>query len=283
MNEKQKIDALLTAGRRYCLRESLAARTAGRESTEEQTQTGEFFLCRLREEIERFYPSEFESLEEARKVIRLAAETWCPDPDLYEPGEDEREIIESERADFIAYLQSCGEEFLAEVAPLPYCHVLTREESRDIWRRVEERWGIRERIWYPLTDIQIEDEVIAFRTTPFATGLGSEPLRKSLLDRGVKAIYLLFETRQNSPEYEMDVSMFDLGDNVHGDRPERPGWWFETFWTSRELDWLIYFSHEDTFAVGGSWLIDAIKAAWPDWDKCEVNATNWTDIEDAVD
>lgn len=279
MNENQKIDALLTAGRRYCLRDSFRARMAGREGTEEQRRAGEFFLCRLREEIERFYPSEFGSLENAREMIRLAAETWNPDPDAYQPDERENAAIEAERAGFVAFLESCGDEMLAKVAPLPYCHVLTKDDSHGVWGRVEERWGVRERIWYPLTDIQIEDEVIAFRTTPFVTGLGSEPLRKALAGRGVRTIYLLFETRENSPEYEMDVSMFDLGDNVHGNRPERPGWWFETFWTSRELDWLIYFSHEDTIAVGGKWLIDTIKATWQDWEKFEVNAANYMNIK----
>ena len=38
----------------------------------------------------------------------------------------------------------------------------------------------------------------------------------------------------------------------------------EGYWSSGDLDWIIYASHESSVAVGG-WLLGAVKQRWPDW------------------
>jgi hypothetical protein len=37
------------------------------------------------------------------------------------------------------------------------------------------------------------------------------------------------------------------------------------YWSSRELDWLIYLSHEESLTFAGRWLVEAIKEALPNW------------------
>ena len=37
----------------------------------------------------------------------------------------------------------------------------------------------------------------------------------------------------------------------------------EVFWTSRELDWVLYVSHEHSITVAGDWLVAGVKAIWP--------------------
>ena len=39
----------------------------------------------------------------------------------------------------------------------------------------------------------------------------------------------------------------------------------EKYWTTGEMDWLIYASHESSITVAGAWLIEAIKEIWPSW------------------
>jgi hypothetical protein len=33
------------------------------------------------------------------------------------------------------------------------------------------------------------------------------------------------------------------------------------------MDWLIYASHESSITVAGDWLLEAVKAEWPEWEQ----------------
>ena len=50
-------------------------------------------------------------------------------------------------------------------------------------------------------------------------------------------VWELNESRLD-PEYEMDTRLCDFAGN-------------ETYWSSRELDWLVYVSHESSIAFTG--------------------------------
>lgn len=39
----------------------------------------------------------------------------------------------------------------------------------------------------------------------------------------------------------------------------------EGFWTSGNMDWIIYASHDGTITFGGEWLINELKSSWGDW------------------
>ena len=64
----------------------------------------------------------------------------------------------------------------------------------------------------------------------------------------------MWELREHGPSYEIELSEFD---------PSYTG--AEGFWSSAELDWLLYASHESSITVGGESLIAAITHAWPEW------------------
>jgi len=57
------------------------------------------------------------------------------------------------------------------------------------------------------------------------------------------------------PEFEMDPRLCSF---------VRRG---ETYWSSGELDWLVYSSHEESITFAGRWLVGAVKAAWPTWSE----------------
>jgi hypothetical protein len=37
------------------------------------------------------------------------------------------------------------------------------------------------------------------------------------------------------------------------------------------MDWIIYFTHEETVTIGGEWLVETVKTKWKDWK----NYINW--------
>ena len=61
--------------------------------------------------------------------------------------------------------------------------------------------------------------------------------------------------RKATPEYELELSVFEPYHNGAGG-----------YWCSEPMDWVIYASHEESITIGGEWLIEAIKRAWPGLD-----------------
>ena len=41
----------------------------------------------------------------------------------------------------------------------------------------------------------------------------------------------------------------------------------EGFWTTAEMDWLIYASHESSITFGGDWLIEAMQSFLPEFHR----------------
>ncbi len=56
------------------------------------------------------------------------------------------------------------------------------------------------------------------------------------------------------PEYEIELAHFEAAYDGR-----------EGYWTSGEMDWLIYASHESSITVAGEWLLEAVKSVWPEW------------------
>jgi len=62
---------------------------------------------------------------------------------------------------------------------------------------------------------------------------------------------------ESSAEYEQEISAF------------RPTYGFngEGFWCCKQMDWVIYASHENSITFGGEWLINKVKGAWSNWES----------------
>jgi hypothetical protein len=91
---------------------------------------------------------------------------------------------------------------------------------------------------------------VAFKTRAFDEAVAPERLRGALAARGIQRVW---ELREYGPEYEEAVAMLD---------PYYNG--AEGYWSSGDLDWIIYASHESSVTVGG-WLLQDVKAIWPSW------------------
>jgi hypothetical protein len=93
-------------------------------------------------------------------------------------------------------------------------------------------------------------DVVAFKARAFHDAVGHESLVAILGAHGIERVW---ELREYGPECEENVSLF------------KPHYNFaEGYWSSGDLSWIIYASHESSVTVGG-WLLQEVKVMWPSW------------------
>jgi hypothetical protein len=265
--------ALHTAARRYCLerhaywsdRYAEIVRKRGDRQRDGYHYTAEALatfprynvLNAIRIELEKTDPTKFGELENTRSLLVAAGET-ADDEFTREPiGEIDAGAIAEERASFCRHIRGLQPSDLKVVEPLPYRRVLTTAESQSIWSRLRTRWEIANGYWYPVADCKLPG-VIAFHSNAFEKAVTDEQLRAILVERGISRIW---ELREYGPEYEVDVSLLE---------PRYNG--AEGYWSSDDLDWIIYASHEASVTVGG-WLVAHVKVLWPSWEAHVWSAT----------
>ncbi|QDU18220.1 hypothetical protein ETAA1_01030 [Urbifossiella limnaea] len=198
-------------------------------------------------EIERLVPADLGNLDAARELILLAGEVA---DDLFTrppKGAIERRAMAEERAAFRAHVAGLTAADLTAVEPLLYRRVLTEAESQSLWVRLRDRWCIGACYWYPL-DGDPPPGVEAFDAAAFDLAFPPDRLRRHLVARGIGRVWALHEF---GPEFEIAVEQFE------------PYYAFvEGYWSSGNLDWIVYASHESSVTVGG-WLLDELRTAWP--------------------
>jgi hypothetical protein len=206
-------------------------------------------LNAIRLELDRMEPAGLPGLEETRALI-LEAGINARDMFTDNPiGPIDAEAMRTEREAFIEFVRRLSATDLVGVEPLPYNHVISDEESKRLWQQLRARWNIPEGYWYPLAERSV-DHIEAFQDRYFLEFCSSFSLRNLLASRGISRIW---ELREHGLEYEQGLEIFD---------PYYDG--TEGYWSSGDLDWIIYASHESSITVGG-WLLDEIKKAWPEW------------------
>lgn len=266
---------LHNAARKYCIdRADELAEIHKQSDTDEEKQeqgAGISLLIAILLEIERAVPKDFDSGDEAHEYLLMAGKKaqvlgYHTEGSgdgrrvvsrAYNWTETERKALESARADYITYVTDLSLEKAASVERVPYRHVLTGAKRFRVAWKLEERWGVspREHYWYPLLDVEIPSDVdvLALQELWFYKEVGAERMRSILLARGITRIWELQESIISS-EYELDPRLCSF-------------WGNETYWSSPELDWLVYVSHESSITFAGTWLVDAIKKSWPNWQQ----------------
>lgn len=265
---------LHTAARRYCLERHAywckryseivrkgGDRQRGYHYTPEALATFPRYnvLNAIRIEIERIDPADLLDVDNTRQRLVLAGETAQDDFTARPIGEIDKRTMAEERTNFCRYIGSFEVSNLNSVENLPYRRVLTTQESRTIWSRLRSRWQIPEGHWFPLAECRLPD-VVAFESKSFDDAVAYERLRDILASHGIERVR---ELREYGPEYEEDLALFEPCYNGA-----------EGFWSSGDLDWIIYASHENSVTVGG-WLLGELKAIWPSW-----QAHTWTGVFD---
>ena len=208
-------------------------------------------LNAIRVELDRIEPATLESFDETRALV-LAAGVNAPDMFTRDPsGPIVAEAMADEREKFCAFVRALAEPDLLDTEPLPYNRVLTDSEFKDVWRRLSEKWNITEHRWYPLAESSVTG-IEAFQARHFENFCSSFALDKLLASHGVNRVW---ELREYGPSYEQELSLFD---------PRYNG--AEGYWSSEEIDWILYAPHESSITIGG-WLLEEIKKAWPEWSQ----------------
>lgn len=200
------------------------------------------------ETLERLEPSEVPAPPVGADYLIplvLAAEN---DATRHLEGDVERRAINEEREASAAYLRSVSDHALRAVDPLPYRRVLKRQEAEDIWGRIKRAWGIDRWYWFPLAETA-HDRVVAFQAPYFERDGMPEAIGRALTRRGIQRVW---QIREHGPSYELGIDALDL---VYDGA--------EAFWSSSELDWVVYASHEGSITVGGDWLLEIVQTAWP--------------------
>lgn len=163
-----------------------------------------------------------------------------------------QKAIREEAEDFKVYVQNLTTRDLSHVGPLPYRRVLTNEESEQIWAQVRATWAIESHYWFPLTEAVVPNSILAFHIDYFQRIDGHNLIREALQEHGVSAIFLLHEF--GDPNYEIELRIFEPSYRDGG----------EQYSTSRQMDWIVYASHESSITVGGAWLIHALRSLHPE-------------------
>jgi hypothetical protein len=257
--------ALHTAGRRYCLdqhaywceRYSEIVRKRGDRQRDSYHYTPEALttyprynlLNAIRVELERMNPANLDDVEDTRALLVLAGETAEDDFTRKPIGAIDARAMTEEREAFCRFIAGAKISDLIKMEGLPYRRVLSAAESQSIWSRLRDRWQIPEGYWYPLAECKLSD-VVAFKTRSFDEAVAIERLRVIFAARGTDRVW---ELREYGPEYEEDLALFEPFYNGA-----------EGYWSSGDMGWIIYASHESSVTVGG-WLLQDVKAMWPSW------------------
>ncbi len=149
---------------------------------------------------------------------------------------------------------------------MPYRRLLTERESARWRSRLAARWDAHPRIdsWYPLSG-ETPPDVLALQDLYFYLEVEPAAFRSIFLRRGVARVFEFVENHVFGRDCELDVELF----------VPRPA---ERFWASRDLDWLVYVSHEHSITFAGDWLLEEIRAIWSNWQERRYTGWDYANI-----
>jgi hypothetical protein len=127
---------------------------------------------------------------------------------------------------------------------------LLQSEVKTLRLAIGEQWGWTGHYWIPLSGAFRED-VIAFDTKQLAPVLLEERFRSVLKLVALSTVFWLREI-DPSEKTTIDEIPFFYGNS-------------EACITDTSNRWIIYFSHEETIALGGTELIGLVKQSVPEW------------------
>lgn len=216
----------------------------------------------IEQEVEKMTGREFQSLEEARRLLLEAGNRALSSFLLQETqrSPEASVAITDEWRAFDSYISRIDPVQLAQTNPLPYRRVLAESESKELRERLNTVWGVKG-YWYPLSKCDPQIKVIAFHQELWEQRDGTSVLLQAIQERSIERCFLLLE---GPVDYEIARSLVDP--TYRGD---------ESFVTS-DFEWLVYSSHESSITVAG-WLVDIYRNQWRDWEALAYGGPFHTD------
>ncbi len=204
-------------------------------------------------DIESVVPSDFATLDSLRDYLLLAGYT-AQSTETKRYMSVAMDVMDDARERYGTYVRGLTPSKLLEIMPLPFRRVIGKKESARLWHGLDERWNTGGKFyWYPLKPGVMPLDVMAFQSAWFQVAVSNDTMRTILAANG---IFRLWEFNEHGAIIEIDLMFLDV--DYDGD---------ERYWTAGTMDWLLYASHESSITVAGNWLIEAVKAEWPEWES----------------
>jgi hypothetical protein len=205
-------------------------------------------LDAIRRDVERFVPRDFPTAEALRVALAEIGETAPVEVTRFEHPVAARAEAD-ERRRFVEFVGAADLNELARRPPLPFRRVLREDEHALLHEAFIRRWGK----WYGGAVDGVPADAVTLHEAAMEAPGAYEHLCKTLADRGVSR---LFELREWGDGYELDTAA--AGFTYTG---------AEGFWTSGEMAWMVYASHESSITFGGGWLVAAVRSVLPEFDR----------------
>lgn len=206
-------------------------------------------LSDILEEAERLDSDVLTDFDDVRERLVIASQLAC---DSFASRKDIRQekVIAEERELVCAFLRMQLPADSVAAEPLPYSYRLSTADSASMRSRIRSCWGIDKFCWYPL-GVPKPDTAEAFRWSRLEEELSESWLCDALAMRGIDRYWLMHEFGWDRIESRLLVT---------------PGYvdGAESILSSQGLDWIAYFSHEDSATFGG-WTLELVKELVPDW------------------
>lgn len=216
------------AARRYCIER-------------DQLVGPNWVFDELLQQVERFVPTDFKSLDEMREMLSAAAEMGVQNSLGHVLGGDPKQA-KQELALFTDFLERGDITQWSYLPALPYRRVLTDAERRQVVDGLEARWGR----WYAgFCDREQPDAVtIDMLETDVMEAPGSYDAVRHAVAQLMTGTYL-FEIREWGPSYEQQLECCSFQCS-------------EGCWTEPGYDWMVYCSHEASLTIAGAALIGSL-------------------------
>lgn len=156
-------------------------------------------------------------------------------------NEIEKRAIQDERNKFIKFIDGLTDQQLETVEPLPFKRRILETEANAVRQRLLEQWNFDGGYWEPLTNCSPKPFIFFDKSN--LTDNDFEKIKQIIVKQASDRLFSVSEERY---DYEIDKSEFD---------PDC----YETVYSDKTFDWIIYGSHEGTISFGGTWLLEEIE------------------------
>ncbi len=187
--------------------------------------------------VEKIVGKSFDNIDQCKNELKSLGQDSQTPFTKGKQNEIEKKAIQDERQKFIHFIDSITDQQIETVEPLPYRRRLLEKEANEIREKLLEYWNFDGSYWEPLTSCSPKPFI--FFTKDNLTDQDYEKIKKIIADRAENKIY---EITEEQYDYLTDNSEFE---------PDC----YETIYTDKNFDWIVYGSHEGTIAFGGAWLL----------------------------
>ena len=240
-------DKIITLARRYCSEnfsfwaDKYSIEKSGNNNPYSDNDYNIFprynALTAILKGVETIVGKTFDSIDQCKNELKSLGQDSQTPFTKGKQNEIEKKAIQDERQKFINFIDTITDHQIETVEPLPYRRRLLEKEASEVREQLLKHWNFDGSYWEPLTSCSPHPFI--FFSKDNLTDQDYKKIKKIISDRAENKIY---EITEEQYDYLTDNSEFE---------PDC----YETIYTDKNFDWIVYGSHEGTIAFGGAWLL----------------------------